>query len=101
MLYKNLLIVNAAEESKSIRALDNVTGNEVWKAEAGTLELCYSTPALMEVDGRTDLVLAVPAELWGMNPDTRKLRWFATTGITGNVSPSVITAEGVIYLTGG
>ena len=36
-----------------------------------------------------------------MNPDTGKLRWFASTGISGNVSPSVVAADGVIYASGG
>jgi len=46
-------------------------------------------------------VLAVPGELWGMNPDTGKLRWFANSGISGNVAASVVAAEGVVYATGG
>ena len=101
ILYQHLVIINASEESRSVRALDKLTGQEVWKAEANTLELCYSTPALVEAGGRTDLVLAVPGELWGLNPDTGKLRWFASTGISGNVSPSVVAGDGVIYTTGG
>ena len=36
-----------------------------------------------------------------MNPETGKLRWYAQTGIEGNVSPSVVAAEGVVYATGG
>ena len=27
-------------------------------------------------EGQHDLVIAVPGELWGVNPDTGKLRWF-------------------------
>jgi hypothetical protein len=74
----------------------------VWKAEANSLELCFGTPALVDSEGgRTDLVLAVPGDLWGLNPDTGKLRWLAETGIDGNVSPSVVAADGVVYSTGG
>lgn len=102
LLYKNLVIVNAAEESRSIRALDTLTGKEVWKAESESLELCFSTPLLVDCgSGRTDLVVAVPGELWALNPDTGKLRWFAQTNIRGNVSPSVVTGDGVIFVTGG
>jgi outer membrane protein assembly factor BamB len=39
--------------------------------------------------------------LWAFNPDTGKLRWFAQTGIRGNVSPSVVASDGVIFATGG
>ena len=95
------VIVNASEESQSVRALDKATGREVWKAPSASLELCYSTPAVMNAGDRTDLVLAVPGELWGMNPDTGKLRWFAETRLSGNVSPSVLIADGMIYVNGG
>ncbi len=101
LLYKNMVIVNAAEESRSLRALDTLTGKELWKAGAESMELCFSTPALVECAGRTDLVVAVPGELWGFNPDTGKLRWFAQTGIRGNVSPSVVAGDGVLFVTGG
>jgi outer membrane protein assembly factor BamB len=102
ILWQNMVIVNAAEEGRSILALDKRTGKEVWKAEVNSLELSFVTPALVVCEGgRMDLALAVPGELWGLNPDTGKLRWFAQTGITGNVSPSVVAAEGVVYATGG
>jgi hypothetical protein len=102
LVYKNLVIVNAAEESRSIRALDALTGKQIWNIPAEGLELCYSTPLLVEADnGRTDLVLAVAGEVWALNPDTGKLRWFAVTGIEGNLSPSVVAADNTIFITGG
>ncbi|MFN9985587.1 MAG: PQQ-binding-like beta-propeller repeat protein [Pirellula sp.] len=102
ILYKNLVIVNAAEESQSIRALDKSTGNEVWKATASALELAYGTPVIARVDDqRDDLVIAVPGEVWGLNPDTGKLAWYAETTLTGNLSPSVILDGDVVYVFGG
>ena len=102
VLYKDLVIVTASEESRSIRALDKRTGKEMWKAAADTLELTYGTPTLVEsAGGQAELVIAVPGEVWSLNPDTGKLRWYATTALTGNVGPSVVAAEGIIYATGG
>lgn len=102
ILYQNLLIVNAAEEGRAVCALDKFTGKEVWKAEVNSLELCYVTPALVKSpNGNTDLAIAVPGEMWGMNPETGKLRWFALTGMPGNVSPSVVVADDMVYTTGG
>jgi outer membrane protein assembly factor BamB len=102
ILCQNLVIVNAAEEGRSVVGLDKLTGKEVWKAEVDSLELSFVTPVLVECPGgRSDLALAVPGEMWGLNPATGKLRWFAKTGITGNVSPSVVAADGVVYATGG
>ena len=102
VLYKNLVIVNAASESQSVRALDKKTGKEVWKQEASSLEASYSTPALVDLgNGKTELAVAVPGEVWGMNPDTGKLLWYASTRISGNVVPSVVSMNGVVFVSGG
>ncbi len=102
MLYKDLLIVNAAEESHAIIALEKATGKEIWKSEASTLELSYGTPAIVTVDDtRDDLVIAVPGELWGLNPKSGKLVWFAQTTMTDNLSPSVIVDGKIVYAFGG
>ncbi len=102
ILYDNLLIVNASEESQAIIALDKSTGALVWKSEASALELCYSTPVVVNVDKtRDDLVMAVPGEVWGMNPRTGKLTWFVQTSLTGNLSPSVVVDGSKLYVFGG
>ena len=44
IVYKNLVIVNAAAESKAIYAFDGQTGKEVWKSPADSLEGCWGTP---------------------------------------------------------
>jgi outer membrane protein assembly factor BamB len=98
----DLVIVNAAEESQSIRGLDCRTGREVWKSEAAALELAYGTPMVARLpDGRDELVVAVPEEVWGLDPATGKLRWHATHALTGNVSPSVLVDADVAYVFGG
>lgn len=102
VLHKNLVIVNAASESRSIRALDKKTGREVWKAPGSALDLSFNTPVLVPVsEDRTDLVVTVPDELWGLNPDTGKLLWHAAVPMTGNVCPSVLAQDGIVYATGG
>jgi len=98
----DLVIVNAAEESQSIRGLDRTTGREIWKAEAAALELAYGTPAIARLpDGREELVVAVPSEVWGLDPATGKIRWYASHALTGNLSPSVIVDGDVVYVFGG
>jgi hypothetical protein len=102
ILYKDTVIVNAAEESQTIRALDKKTGKEVWKASGAALELAYGTPTLVtSKDNRADLVVAVPGEVWGINPDTGKIRWFEEHSLTGNISPSVISSEDTVFIFGG
>jgi len=96
------VIVNAAEESQSLRAFDLRTGREVWKSEASALELAYGTPVAVTLDdGTVELVLAVPEEVWGLDPATGKVRWYATTSLTGNLSPSVVADGTTVYVFGG
>ncbi len=102
ILYGDFVIVNAAEESQSIIAINKTSGEVIWRTPASTLELCYSTPAISRVDDqRDDLVLAVPGEIWGLNPKTGKLVWYVETSMTDNLSPSVIVSDDRIYAFGG
>ncbi len=102
VLFEDSVIVNAAEESQSIVALDKSTGEEVWRQEAGMLELAYGTPRLVSLkNGDQELVIAVAEELWAINPKSGKLKWYAETPMTGNVSPSVIIDGERIYSFGG
>lgn len=101
ILYKDTVIVNATDESRALYALDKKTGKQVWKASGGLLDMAYGTPSIMEAAGRTDLVFALAEEVWGMNPDTGKLRWYAVHQLPGNVSPGLIQDGDVAYLFGG
>lgn len=102
IVHDDFVIVNAASESRAIIALERKTGKEAWRAEAQSTELSFNTPVLVSLpDGRIDLALSVPGEVWGLNPATGKLRWHATIRATGNVSPSVAAADGAVFATGG
>lgn len=102
ILYQDRVVVIAAAESESVRALDKMTGQEIWKAEASTLSRCYCTPKVVRNDqGKDELVLSVPNEVWSLNPDNGKLNWFAETRVDLNAVPSVVTLDGIIYVIGG
>jgi outer membrane protein assembly factor BamB len=101
LLYKDTIIVNGSDESETLFAFNKATGEAVWKTQVGGLALTYGSPSIMTVDGRDDLILSVPDELWGMNPKTGKLRWLARTPVDANSSPSAIVNDGVIYALGG
>ncbi len=98
VLYNDLLIVTAAAESEAMVALDKTSGKEVWRAEAAGFNSVWGTPILVEVDEqRTDLVIAVPGEVWGFNPDNGKLRWICEALGTSSFCSSVVAHDGVIY----
>jgi outer membrane protein assembly factor BamB len=102
ILYKDLVIVAAASESTAIVALDKKTGKEVWRQEGEGLQSTWGTPVLADGgEGKQDLVMAVPGELWGMNPDTGKLRWYAEGSQSRNICCSAVADGGVAYVVGG
>ncbi|MBI3468772.1 MAG: PQQ-binding-like beta-propeller repeat protein, partial [Planctomycetes bacterium] len=98
VLYKNLLIVTASAESEALVALDTGTGKEVWRKEAGGFSGTWGTPLLVDVSAnRTDLVLAVPYEIWGFDPSTGKLRWYCSAMNSDSYCSSLVAADGVVY----
>jgi outer membrane protein assembly factor BamB len=101
ILCDDALIVNASEESNSLRALDKRTGKQLWKSEAKLLELAYDTPALVTKGGKSDLVLAVPGEVWGLDPNRGKLRWRVETQLIGNICPSPVVDGDRVFVFGG
>ncbi len=98
ILYKNLLIVTASAESEALVGLDKKTGKEVWRQEAQGFNGTWGTPVLVEVgESRVDLVLAVPYEVWGFNPDTGKLRWYCDGIEASSICSSVVAHDGIVY----
>lgn len=98
ILYKDLVIVTASVESNSLVALHKDTGKQVWRQEAAGFGSTWGTPTLVEVDkDRTDLVIGVPNEIWGFNPDTGKLRWYCEAQATDSYCSCVVAEKGVVY----
>jgi outer membrane protein assembly factor BamB len=102
IVYKDLVIVNAAEESESLRGLDKKTGKEIWKAEAAGLSSSWTTPVLVDVPGgKTELAIAVPEEIWGLDPETGKFLWYASANNSNTACASLVTEGGIVYAIGG
>jgi outer membrane protein assembly factor BamB len=102
ILYKDQLIVMAGSESESLRALNKRTGDEVWKTEADSFSRSYATPVIVtNQQGVDEMLLPVTSEVWSMNPENGKLKWYAEARIDTNACPSIVAGEGVAYVIGG
>jgi len=103
VLYGDRLIVTAGDESRTIRALDKRTGKEIWKTKAvSPLSQCYSTPAIVKnAQGKDELLISVPLEVWSLNPVDGQLQWYAETGVGAPTCPSVVSRDGIAYVIGG
>ena len=98
ILHEGNVIVVASAESEAIIALNAETGDEVWRQEAAGLANVWGTPLIVKIDDeRTDLVLGVPYEIWGFNPDSGKLRWYSEISAGDQYSSSVVAVQDVVY----
>ncbi len=97
ILYKDIVIVTASAESRSLVGLNKETGEQVWRQETDGLTDVWGTPLLAKVEDRTDLVIGVPYEFWGLNPESGKLRWYSEAMNTDSYNSSVVESDGVIY----
>lgn len=98
LLYKNLVIVNASVESRSLVALDKMTGEEVWRAKG--IGSSWNTPVLVPGTDKTELVVSISNHVVSLNPDTGEELWRAE-GVHRYVCPSVVFHDDVVYVIGG
>ncbi len=99
ILYKDVLIVPAMSESKSMVGLDKKTGKKLWTHSDPGFASTWGTPVLVDCgSGRTDLVLAVPNKIWGLDPETGKTRWTCEGLNSDSICTSAFAHDGVVYL---
>lgn len=99
ILYKNLLLVNATVESESLVALDKATGKEVWRTPGITK--AWGTPVLVDVDGKTEVVMNLPNKVAAYDPETGAELWTCEGVPDFYICPSVVAKDGIVYATGG
>ncbi len=98
VLYKNLVIVNASVESKSVVAIDKESGKEKWRVKG--VRRSWSTPHLVDVGDRQELVVSSQNEILAYDPATGDELW-KCKGILDYVCPSIVSHKGIVYVIGG
>jgi len=102
ILWRDLIIVTAGNESGSFLAFDKVTGKDAWKAPAESLTSSYATPIIgTAANGDDEMLYPVPGEVWSLNPKTGKLNWYADSPATGGVCSSLVAEGDITYVVGG
>lgn len=98
VLYGNAVIVTASAESQSIIGFDKTTGRKLWQHQSPDLDGMWGTPTLVKVDAnRTDLVMLVAQELWGLDPVSGKIRWRTKATNSQQAYTSVITQGNRVF----
>jgi outer membrane protein assembly factor BamB len=99
-LYKDKIFILWDHEGQSfLFALDKKTGKDVWKAERDEIT-SWSTPLVVEHNGRPQVITSAYNFVRGYDLATGELIW-KCTGLTQNVIPHPIEANGIVYVASG
>ena len=99
ILHEDVLIVPAIAESRTVYGLDKKTGDVIWTQDNdGGIDSSWGTPILFETsDGRIDIVMGVPEQIIGLNPEDGSIRWHCNDVPSDSFYSSVIEDDGIIY----
>jgi outer membrane protein assembly factor BamB len=105
LLHKDLLIVNADQDPQKdgkayIVALDKKTGEEKWRINRPNRLRSYCPPILIEVEGKTQMVLTGSKCVTSYNPEDGTQNWIVK-GPTEQFVSSMVYHENVLFLTAG
>jgi outer membrane protein assembly factor BamB len=101
IICNDVLVVPASVECEAVVGFDKRTGKELWRAPASGYGVWWGTPIVIGSGDDAEVVISVPSELWGLNPQNGKLRWYAESFPERMVTPSPVAMGGVIYAIGG
>ena len=71
--YQDRIITTVGGKGRGVMAMDAATGAIAWQAQ--DFENAYSSPILIDLDGRPELIVFTAGEVAGLDPDTGRLEW--------------------------
>jgi outer membrane protein assembly factor BamB len=102
VLFQGLVIIQRDEDegkASVIVAYDKLTGREVWKT-ARPVQISWSTPVLVTMNNRTELVTNGTELAIAYDPATGKELW-RTTGVESNAIHTPLVGKGLVIVTAG
>ncbi len=100
-LHGDTLVVNWDHEGDSfVVALDKNTGDELWRRDREAERTSWSTPVIAEVGDGVQVIVSATNRVTSYDLATGKTIW-ETGGMTMNVIPTPMLADGVVYVTSG
>lgn len=99
-LFGDKLIINWDHEGHSfITALNKWTGETLWKTERDEIT-SWATPIVVDVGGKHQIIINATGKTRGYDLETGDPIW-ESGGMTANVIPSPVHAEGLVYVMSG
>ena len=87
------------QQKSYLYALDKKTGKEAWTAEREEIT-SWATPLVVEVNGKAQLITSATNKVRSYDAETGAIIW-ECTGMTRNVIPNPMFADGILYLMSG
>ena len=85
-------------EESYLLALDKSTGKERWRGSRGLSRIAHSTPVIMQVNGKDQIISIAGDVIQGFDPADGKLIW-TVTSIGEPCVPSPAIGGGLVYST--
>ena len=99
-LYKDRLFIQWDSEDESFMfAIDKKTGNEIWKVKRDE-KSSWATPYVIEVNGKPQVITSATTQVRSYDYNTGEVIW-SCTGMTRNVIPNPVYADGILYVMSG
>ena len=99
-LYKDKIFIQWDHEGESfIAALDKNTGEELWKKERDE-QTSWSSPLVVEANGQIQAITSATNQIRSYDWETGEVIW-TSTGLTRNVIPNPVYADGILYVMSG
>jgi len=99
-IYKDKVFIQWDHQQKSyMYALDKNTGKDVWTKERDEIT-SWATPLAVEVNGKGQIITSATNKVRSYDAETGDIVW-ECTGMTRNVIPNPMYADGICYLISG
>ena len=99
-LYNDKVVVNWDHEGQSfIIVLDKKTGKELWRMDRDE-KTSWATPLVVESGGKPQIITSATSRVRSYDLESGELLW-ESSGMTQNVIPSPVTANGMVYVMSG
>ncbi len=99
-LYQDKLIVLRDHQGQSmLHVLDKRSGEILWEVERDEVS-SWSTPFVVEIEGSLQLITSATTKIRSYDLETGKVLW-QCGGLTRNVIPTPLYADGLVYLISG
>ncbi len=100
IVHENKLIVLRDHEGQSfLHVLNKQTGEDIWKIERDE-QSSWTTPFIVEYEGKTQIITSATNKIRSYDFDSGEVIW-ECSGMTRNVIPSPVAANGMVYLISG